>query len=87
LKHLFPWINGPNTTIPSDKREGFICKQAQLFQTCSIAGFLVAKLLLENPKKSRILWNNEEEEILNPLSFMTGANNPKRKHGWKTYIV
>jgi hypothetical protein len=47
----------------------------------------VAKLLLENPKKSRILWNNEEEEILNPLSFMTGANNPKRKHGWKTYIV
>jgi len=40
-----------------------------LFQTWSITGFLVAKLLLETPDKSRILSNNEDEEILNALSL------------------
>jgi hypothetical protein len=69
------------------KRGRFIGKQARLFQTWSIAGFLVAKLLLENPEKSRILWNNEDEEILNALSLMTGPSSPKRKRGRKTYIV
>ncbi|GJN03035.1 hypothetical protein PR202_ga20434 [Eleusine coracana subsp. coracana] len=34
------------------KRARFIGKQSRLFQTWSIAGFLVAKLLLENPDKS-----------------------------------
>uniref|UniRef100_A0ACD5UPC9 Uncharacterized protein n=2 Tax=Avena sativa TaxID=4498 RepID=A0ACD5UPC9_AVESA len=71
-----------------DTRRGrFIGKQARLFQTWSIAGFLVAKLLLENPEKSRILWNNEDEEILNALSLMAGPSSPKRKRGRKTYIV
>jgi hypothetical protein len=50
----------------------------------------VAKLLLENPDKSRILWNNEDEEIVNALSLMAEASSPKRKRGrklLKTYIV
>jgi hypothetical protein len=72
------------------KRARFIGKQSRLFQTWSIAGFLVAKLLLENPDKSRILWNNEDEEIVNALSLMAEASSPKRKRGrklLKTYIV
>ena len=72
------------------KRGRFIGKQARLFQTWSIAGFLVAKLLLANPEKSRILWNNEDEEILNALNLMADPCNPKRKRGrkaQKTYIV
>ncbi|CAM0904755.1 unnamed protein product [Alopecurus aequalis] len=70
------------------KRGRFIGKQARLFQTWSIAGFLVAKLLLENPEKSRILWNNEDEELLNAFCLMA---DPSRKRGrkapTKTYIV
>ncbi|TVU14656.1 hypothetical protein EJB05_38138, partial [Eragrostis curvula] len=72
------------------KRARFIGKQSRLFQTWSIAGFLVAKLLLENPDKSRILWNNEDEEIVNALSLMADASGPKRKRSrklLKTYIV
>jgi hypothetical protein len=49
------------------KRARFIRKQSRLLRTWSIAGFLVVKLLLENPDKSRILWNNEDEDIVNAL--------------------
>jgi hypothetical protein len=49
------------------KRARFIRKQPRLLRTWSIAGFLVVKLLLENPDKSRILWNNEDEDIVNAL--------------------
>uniref|UniRef100_J3LXK8 Alkaline/neutral invertase n=1 Tax=Oryza brachyantha TaxID=4533 RepID=J3LXK8_ORYBR len=73
------------------KRARFIGKQSRLFQTWTIAGYLVAKQLLENPDKSRILWNNEDEEILNALNRMTDASNLKRRRGRKvlkkTYIV
>lgn len=73
------------------KRARFIGKQSRLFQTWTIAGFLVAKQLLENPDKSRILWNNEDEEILNAMNRMTDASNLKRRRGRKglkkTYIV
>uniref|UniRef100_A0A0A9GWY8 Beta-fructofuranosidase n=1 Tax=Arundo donax TaxID=35708 RepID=A0A0A9GWY8_ARUDO len=72
------------------KRARFIGKHSRLFQTWSIAGFLVAKFLLENPDKTRILWNNEDEEILNALSLMADASSPTRKRGrklLKTYIV
>ena len=51
------------------KRERLIGEQSRLFQTWSIAGFLVAKLLLETPYKSRMLCNNDDEEILNALSL------------------
>ncbi|TVU29898.1 hypothetical protein EJB05_21489 [Eragrostis curvula] len=66
------------------KRARLIGKQARLYQTWSIAGFLVAKLLIENPDAARILWNDEDAEILNALST-------NRKRGKKilkkTYIV
>ncbi|PAN37979.1 hypothetical protein PAHAL_7G138300 [Panicum hallii] len=72
------------------KRARFIGKQSRLFQTWSIAGFLVAKLLLETPDKSRILCNNEDEEILNALSLMADGSSPRRrrrKQAPKNYIV
>lgn len=66
------------------KRARFIGKQSRLYQTWSIAGYLVAKLLLEKPDAARILWNDEDAEILNALST-------NRKRGKKvlkkTYIV
>ncbi|CAL4887570.1 unnamed protein product [Urochloa decumbens] len=66
------------------KRARFIGKQSRLYQTWSIAGFLVAKLLIEKPDAARILWNDEDAEILNALST-------NRKRGKKvlkkTYIV
>nr|AFV94466.1 alkaline/neutral invertase protein [Saccharum hybrid cultivar GT28] len=66
------------------KKARFIGKQARLYQTWSIAGFLVAKLLIEKPDAARILWNDEDAEILNALST-------NRKRGKKvlkkTYIV
>ncbi|NP_001142296.1 alkaline/neutral invertase [Zea mays] len=66
------------------KRARFIGKQSRLYQTWSIAGFLVAKLLIEKPDAARILWNDEDAEILN-------ASSTNRKRGKKvlkkTYIV
>lgn len=71
------------------KPERLIGEQSRLFQTWSIAGFLVAKLLLETPYKSRMLCNNEDEEILNALSLMADEPSPRRrrKQAPKTYIV
>uniref|UniRef100_A0A0A9AD32 beta-fructofuranosidase n=1 Tax=Arundo donax TaxID=35708 RepID=A0A0A9AD32_ARUDO len=66
------------------KRARLIGKQSRLYQTWSIAGYLVAKLLTEKPDAARILWNDEDAEILNALST-------NRKRGKKvlkkTYIV
>lgn len=72
------------------KRARFIGKQAHLYQTWSIAGYLVAKLLLADPSKARILITEEDSELVNALSCMLSAN-PRRKRGRKTstqtYIV
>ncbi|XP_010244028.1 PREDICTED: neutral/alkaline invertase 3, chloroplastic-like [Nelumbo nucifera] len=72
------------------KSARFIGKQARLFQTWSIAGYLVAKLLLANPSAAKILINEEDQELVNALSCIIGAN-PKRKRGRKgmkqSYIV
>ncbi|KAJ6793732.1 alkaline/neutral invertase isoform X1 [Iris pallida] len=74
-----------------DTKSGcFIGKQARLYQTWSIAGFLVAKLLLAKPEAAKILWNEEDAEIINACSIMFDSN-PRRKRGRKalkkTYIV
>ncbi|KAF8715493.1 hypothetical protein HU200_027147 [Digitaria exilis] len=72
------------------KRARFIGKKSRLFQTWSIAGFLVAKQLLETPDKSRILCNNEDEEILNALNLMADGSSPRRRRGKQapnTYLV
>ncbi|KAL6634485.1 hypothetical protein ACP70R_027156 [Stipagrostis hirtigluma subsp. patula] len=66
------------------KRARLIGKQSRLYQTWSIAGYLVAKLLLEKPDAARILWNDEDAEILNALSTNRKRG---RKVLKKTYIV
>uniref|UniRef100_A0A5B6YGN4 Alkaline/neutral invertase n=1 Tax=Davidia involucrata TaxID=16924 RepID=A0A5B6YGN4_DAVIN len=72
------------------KRARFIGKQARLFQTWSIAGYLVAKLLLANPDAAKILINIEDSELVNAFSCMLSAN-PKRKRARivsrQSYIV
>ncbi|KAG2669390.1 hypothetical protein I3760_14G032600 [Carya illinoinensis] len=69
------------------KRARFIGKQARLFQTWSIAGYLVAKLLLADPSKAKILITEEDPELVN--AFLSA--NPRRKRGRKnlkqTYII
>ncbi|KAK6144672.1 hypothetical protein DH2020_021492 [Rehmannia glutinosa] len=72
------------------KKARFIGKQAQLYQTWSIAGYLVAKLLLANPNAAKILITEEDSELINAFSCAITAN-PRRKRGpkslQKTYIV
>lgn len=64
------------------KRGRFIGKQSRLFQTWSIAGYLVAKLLLANPDAAKILVNEEDSELVNAFSSMFSTN-PRRKRGRK----
>lgn len=72
------------------KRARFVGKQARLYQTWSIAGYLVSKLLLANPTAAQMLLTDEDSELLNVFSCMIGSN-PRRKRGpksaKKTYIV
>lgn len=72
------------------KKARFIGKQSRLFQTWSIAGFLVAKLLLADRNAAKILTTEEDSELVNAFSCMISAN-PRRKRGPKrckqTYIV
>ncbi|KAB2627112.1 alkaline/neutral invertase CINV1-like [Pyrus ussuriensis x Pyrus communis] len=72
------------------KKGRFVGKQARLFQTWSIAGYLVAKLLLADPSKAKILITEEDSELVNAFSCMISAN-PRRKRDRKnlkqTYIV
>ncbi|RYQ97859.1 hypothetical protein Ahy_B08g093931 isoform E [Arachis hypogaea] len=65
------------------KRARFIGKQARLFQTWSIAGYLVAKQLLANPDAAKFLINEEDPELINALSCMISANPRRRKRGRK----
>jgi hypothetical protein len=65
------------------KRARLTGKQSRLYQTWSIAGYLVAKLL-EKPDAARILWNDEYADILNALSTNRKRG---RKVLKKTYIV
>lgn len=72
------------------KRARFVGKQARLYQTWSIAGYLVSKLLLANPNAAQMLLTDEDSELLNVFSCMIGSN-PRRKRGpksaKKTYII
>lgn len=71
------------------KQARFVGKQARMYQTWSIAGFLVAKLLLENPDAAKAIWNDEDAEIINALNTMVDSNPRRRgrKVLKKTYIV
>ncbi|XP_051146664.1 alkaline/neutral invertase A, mitochondrial-like [Andrographis paniculata] len=55
----------------------FIGKQARLFQTWSIAGFLTSKMLLENPEKAAKLFWEEDYELLEIC--VCSLNNSNRK--------
>ncbi|XP_059665959.1 alkaline/neutral invertase E, chloroplastic-like [Cornus florida] len=72
------------------KRARFIGKQSRLFQTWSIAGYLVSKQLLADPLAAKILITDEDSELINAFSCMISAN-PRRKRGRRsskqTYIV
>ncbi|KAF5733692.1 alkaline/neutral invertase CINV1-like [Tripterygium wilfordii] len=72
------------------KKGRFIGKQARLFQTWSIAGYLVSKLLLENPTAAKILITEEDSELVNAFSCMINGS-PRRKRGRmnskQTYII
>ncbi|KAK6933502.1 Glycosyl hydrolase family 100 [Dillenia turbinata] len=72
------------------KRGRLIGKQARLFQTWSIAGYLVAKQLLASPSKAKILFTEEDSDLVNAFSCMISAN-PRRKRNRKglkqSYIV
>lgn len=67
----------------------FIGKQARLFQTWSIAGYLVAKLLMENPSGANILVNVEDAELLNVFSCALSANprGKRRKRPKQSFII
>ncbi|KAH7865484.1 hypothetical protein Vadar_007287 [Vaccinium darrowii] len=53
-----------------DSRNGkFIGKQARLYQTWSVAGFLTSKMLLENPEMASLLFWDEDSELLEFESF------------------
>lgn len=48
-----------------DTRHGkFVGKQARLYQTWTIAGFLTSKMLLENPRMASLLYWDEDYELL-----------------------
>lgn len=64
------------------KRARFIGKQARLYQTWSIAGYLVAKLLLANPSAAKFLTSEEDSDLRNAFSCMISAN-PRRTRGRK----
>lgn len=68
------------------KKGRFIGKQAHLYQTWTIAGYLVAKLLLSNPDSAKILITHEDSDLVNAFSCMISAN-PRRKRGPKSYII
>lgn len=59
----------------------FIGKQARLYQTWSIAGYLVAKLLLRNPEVAQILTCEEDFTLLEARSLLEAT--PKRKRSRK----
>ncbi|KAI9080222.1 hypothetical protein K1719_037900 [Acacia pycnantha] len=68
------------------KQARLIGKQARLFQTWSIAGYLTAKLFLANPNAAKILVSEEDSELINA---MLSANPRRRERGRKkqSFIV
>jgi len=64
------------------KKGRFIGKQSRLYQTWSIAGYLVAKLLLADPTAAKMLITYEDSDLVNAFSCMINAN-PRRKRGRK----
>ncbi|KAK7399444.1 hypothetical protein VNO78_10626 [Psophocarpus tetragonolobus] len=68
------------------KRSRLIGKQSRLYQTWSIAGYLVAKLLLADPSKANILITEEDSELVNAL-ICAPRGKRGRKNLRQAYIV
>ena len=67
----------PNDKWPEyyDTRSGrFIGKQSRLYQTWTIAGFLTAKMLLENPAAAAVLTCDEDLELLQGCACSLSKN-------------
>ena len=61
-----------------DTRSGkFIGKQARLYQTWSIAGYLTTKILMEKPDAAALLFWEEDYDILE--NCICGLSNLNRK--------
>ncbi|KAF4367960.1 neutral/alkaline invertase 3, chloroplastic [Cannabis sativa] len=72
------------------KRARFVGKQAHLYQTWSIAGYLVSKILLADPSKAKMLITEEDSELVNAFSCILTSNpkrNRSRKNSKQTYII
>ncbi|CAM6102680.1 unnamed protein product [Calypogeia fissa] len=70
-----------------DTRFGrLIGKQARLNQTWTIAGFLVAKMLLKNPEAASMLMAEEDQNLL-LVGASSLANNPRKRRGVKRELV
>ncbi|XP_073144451.1 alkaline/neutral invertase E, chloroplastic [Henckelia pumila] len=67
----------------------FIGKQAHLFQTWSIAGYLVAKLLIANPATANFLVNTADTALMNAFScaLATPRRNRSRKGPVQNFII
>ncbi|KAH7420759.1 hypothetical protein KP509_13G021100 [Ceratopteris richardii] len=62
----------------------FIGKQAHLYQTWSIAGYLVAKQLLRKPEAAHMLTCEEDTSLLEAKSLME-ASTPRRRRSQKRF--
>lgn len=56
----------------------FIGKQARLFQTWTMAGFLASKMLLKNPERASLLSWDEDLEILETCVCVLNKNGRKK---------
>lgn len=63
-----------------DTRTGrFIGKQARLYQTWTLSGFLASKMLLKNPELANLLCWDEDFKILESCVCVLNKKNGKRK--------
>ncbi|XP_051116364.1 alkaline/neutral invertase E, chloroplastic-like isoform X2 [Andrographis paniculata] len=72
------------------KKARFIGKQSRLYQTWSVAGYLVAKLLLANQSAANMLITEEDSELVNAFSCaISSSPRRKRRHkrSEKTFII
>ncbi|CAM8899528.1 hypothetical protein QQ045_010639 [Rhodiola kirilowii] len=60
------------------KNGRFIGKQARKNQTWSIAGYLVAKMMLEDPSHCRMIWLEEDRQMKQPVV--------KRSASWACFV-
>lgn len=73
-----------------DTRHGkFVGKQARLYQTWTIAGFLTSKMLLQNPDMASLLYWDEDYELLEICACGLTKNGRRKCSRWaaKSHII